>query len=150
MIEDSRNKPRWCRVTLSASVVLNLFLAALIVGHLWRSHQDGLGSRAPIARILANIESKLSPQDAATFHAVMTRGEPRVSQSAQQLAETRRELLHQLTANPFDEQAAKRALSTWHTSGDRFLDDFGDTLIDALAQVSPEGRRRIAAERQKN
>jgi hypothetical protein len=38
-------------------------------------------------------------------------------------------------------------LAAWRKASGQFMDQFGDTLIDALAQVSPDGRRRLVSER---
>jgi hypothetical protein len=101
-----------------------------------------------MARALANIEANLDQRDAAAFRAVMRRDEPRISGSWKQLVESRRELAHELIAEPFDKRGAKQALIAWRTAGSHFLDEFSDTLIDALAQISPEGRRKIVAQRE--
>jgi uncharacterized membrane protein len=142
MIE--RNKlPLWRRIALPASIVLNCFLVALIGGHVWRGQDSG----APLVRVLSNIEANLNERDAATFRSVMLRDRPRLTAAAGRLAQARRELKLLLTADPLDKDAAKRALSEWRASGGLFLDSFGDTLIDALAEVSPEGRHKVVANR---
>ena len=52
-------------------------------------------------------------------------------------------------AENFDPDAVRRALATWQAKSDQFVDQFGGTLIDALAQVSPEGRRRLVDARRR-
>jgi uncharacterized membrane protein len=131
----------WYRIALPASVILNCFLIAWIAGQAWRAHE------APPGRILANIERNLDERDAAAFRSVMQREGPRLTASAQQVAVARRELKAQLMADPYDKEAARKALVAWRTSGNQFLSDFGDTLIEALAHVSPEGRRKVVANR---
>jgi uncharacterized membrane protein len=133
----------WRRIALPASLALNLFLVAAIGGHVWRAHHDTFGAHTPLARALANAYSVLDQRDAAAFRAVMQRDEPRLGEAAAQIAQTRKDLQRALTAEPFDKEAARRALVAWRASGGHFLDNFGDTLIDALAQVSPEGRRKL-------
>jgi hypothetical protein len=46
--------------------------------------------------------------------------------------------------------AAKQALATWQASWNRFVDSFAPTLIDALAQITPEGRQRLVAQRRES
>jgi uncharacterized membrane protein len=129
----------WRRFALPASIVLNCFLIALIAGHIWRAQDQ------PLARILWNIEANLNERDAAAFRSVMQRESPQLAASAKQLTEARHELKRQLAADPYDKDAAKKALAAWRASVNQFLDSFGDTLIDALAEVSPEGRRKVVA-----
>lgn len=148
----TRVRPRadWRWFALSASLVLNLFLAAVIGGNFVRQHvrPDRLAaSDAPLARALVRAEANLSPQDATAFRAEIERGHPQYAQAAQQLMAARRALEQQVLAEPFDPQAASQALAVWRASSARFLDDFSSSLINALARISPEGRRRLVAER---
>jgi|HubBroStandDraft_1064217.scaffolds.fasta_scaffold02082_2 uncharacterized membrane protein len=136
-----QNPVSWIwRFAFPASLILNCFLIAWVASHGW--HVD----ERP-ARILANIERNLDPQDAAAFRGVMQRAEPRLAVAAQQVTDARRGLREQLLANPYDPAAAKRALATWRAAGNQFLNEFGDTVIDALGQVSPEGRRKVVSNR---
>jgi uncharacterized membrane protein len=131
----------WRRMALPASLILNCFLAAWIAGHAWHTRDE------QVARILANIERNLDPKDTAAFRRVVQREGPQLAASAGRIAATRRLLKQRLMAEPYDQAAARQALTAWHTSVDQFLDEFGGTLIDALAQVSPEGRRRVVENR---
>ncbi|HUN25176.1 MAG TPA: periplasmic heavy metal sensor [Steroidobacteraceae bacterium] len=123
--------------------MLNLFLLAVIGGHLWRAHTARAVPRTLIARVLRNVRAELSAHDAAAFGAVISRDEPRFAGSAQQLLDARRELDRQIEAERFDRAAATRALAAWRMSSNLFLDQFDSPLIDALSQVSPQGRRRL-------
>jgi ABC-type sulfate transport system permease component len=143
-------KPRegwnWSRITLTASLLANLFLVALIGGHLLRIGRE-LGAATPLARALAHAEAALPPRDAAAFAAVIRRDAPRYEAAARQLGEARRAVQRQVVAEPFDPVAARQALAGWETAWVRFFDDFSGTLVEALAQVSPQGRRKLVAER---
>jgi uncharacterized membrane protein len=140
--DSSRHAVSWRRIALPASTILNLFLLALIAGYVWHLHH-GAAQRLPVARILSNMEARLDRRDASAFRAVMEQSEPGLGQGAQSVSKARRNLEAQLTAEPFDQQAARHALVEWHNAAGQFLDRYGDTLIDALARVSPEGRRRL-------
>lgn len=140
---------RW--LALALSLVCNLFLAAVIVGHLvsHRVRPVGVPIRAtPMARALARATAILSPQDAVAFRAVLEREKPHYAQAAEQVAAARGALERDIAADPFDPQAASQALAAWRASWDRFIDDFSGPMIDALAAISPEGRRRLVAERE--
>jgi uncharacterized membrane protein len=130
-------------LALSLSVVLNLFLLGLIAGHLLGGGGAREVSITPIARAVERAEAVLGPTDAAAFRAALERGKPRYARSAEQVAAARRALARQLVTEPFDPRAASQALAVWHTSWDRFVDDFSGPLMDALGAISPQGRRRL-------
>jgi Heavy-metal resistance len=150
MTETPPKERSWRRVALPLSLLLNLFLVALIAGHLLRRHlnEAGLGT-VPLARALVKAEASLSPSDAAAFDAVIRRDAPRYAASARAFGQARRALERQILAQPFDRDAAREALAAWQASWNRFLDDFGGPLVDALAQVSPEGRQKLIAARRR-
>ena len=51
-----------------------------------------------------------------------------------------------MTAEPFNREGMWRALAPWRTAWNHFLDEFGGTLLKALAQIAPEGRRKLIAD----
>jgi len=138
------------RVVLPASVILNLFLLAVIGGHVWRAHTRGEipGSGMALARALTRVEAILPAEDSAAFSQVIRRDAPHFSTSVVQLRRARQELDRQIAADPFNPAAARQALSATQVAWNHFLDDFGGTLIDALSQVSPQGRRKLISETQ--
>ena len=142
--------PTWRRFALPASVLLNLFLMALIGGHLIRHSGYDVATASPsLPRILANAQASLSAQDGAAFGTVMRRNAPRYIESARKLAEARVALERQITAQPYDAAATKQAFLMWQVSANRFFSEIGDSLIEALGQVSPEGRQKLVASRHK-
>ena len=147
MTEKTRGRPNWRGFALPASIVLNLFLAALIGGHLWHNRHAGPGFGGPLVGALARAEATLPPKDAAAFDAVIKRNAPRYAEDWRQLKAARRDLRQLVIAEDFDQQAARQAFANWQKVWNRFFDDFSGTLVEALAQVSPEGRRKLVAER---
>lgn len=140
--------PAWRRFALPVSVILNLFFVALIGGHVLRTRMDErAAASAPLMRALANADAILSAPDAAAFNAVMRHDAPRYVEAAHQLEAARDQLERQITAEPYNPAAVRQALAAWQLSWDRFMGDIGDPLVDALAQVSPEGRRKLVAVR---
>jgi len=140
---DARSRFDRIWLALSLSTILNLFLLGVIAGHFL----GGAGARelsiTPMAGAVARAEAALGPADAAAFRAALARDRPRYAQSAEQVAAARRALVRQILAQPFDPRAATQALAAWRTSWDRFVGDFSGPLIDALAAISPAGRRRL-------
>jgi heavy-metal resistance protein len=135
----------WRKSALALSLVLNLFLATLVLGHLWRSHVRHAPLQPMVAHIIADARAELSADDFAAFDAVLHRDGPQFAEDAQRVSAARGALESQIEAEPFDPAATRQAYDAWHASADRFLDRFRDALVDALAQVSPQGRRRLIA-----
>jgi uncharacterized membrane protein len=147
LTDKPQSSSRWQRVALPISIVLNLFLVALIGGHLWRLHRLEANAETPLARALARAEASLPPRQAAAFGGVIKRDLPHYKDAARQLLAAREALNRQITADQFDEQALRQALTTWRGAWNQFMDDFGGTLIKALAQLPADSRRRLVAER---
>jgi hypothetical protein len=137
---------RW-RTVLIASLLLNLFCVALTTGFLLHGRHHGRLGAVSLARALANAGASLSGSDATVFNNIVQRDAPRYAEAAQALAKSREELRHQIAADPFNPVEAKQAYAAWQTSLNMFIDDIGDTLIDALNKISPRGRRTILDER---
>jgi uncharacterized membrane protein len=133
----------WHWLTLSLSIVLNLFLLGVIAGHFLGRGGAREVAISPMAGAVERAEAALNPADAAAFRAALERDRPRYAQSAAQVTAARRVLMRQLVAEPFDPHAASEALDAWRTSWDRFIGDFNGPLIDALGAISPQGRRRL-------
>jgi uncharacterized membrane protein len=143
----------WRRIVLPASVILNLFLIAVIGGHILQARargDTGIGSGVgtPLGRVLGRAEAILPPRDAAAFGAVMRRDLRNYAQDSLQLREARRELDRQIVADPFNPEATRHALSATQAAWNHLLDDFSGTLVEGLSQVSPKGRRKLITETQ--
>jgi uncharacterized membrane protein len=138
----------WRRIILPASIILNLFLMALIGGHLWQVRSGGAISGMPLVRALRNTEAILPRSDAAAFGGVMRRDLPQYIAAARRLRQARLELRRQITAEHFDQDQARKALAAWQTAWNQFMGDVSGPLVDALAQISPDGRRKLVAARQ--
>jgi len=140
--------PGWRRIALPASLVLNLFLIALILGHVLLGRTGAQASPNPVTRILGNIEPKLPPRDAAVFRQVIQDDAPRYADAAQRVVEARRRLEQQIIAEPFDPAAVRQAMVAMRMGLNQFSEAFNGPLVDALAKVSPEGRRKLVAAKQ--
>jgi len=134
------------RIALAISVILNLFFIALVGGHVWRS-RIAMQGKTPFAAILARAEAGLSPEDAASFDAVVRSDAPHYLEAARQLRLARASVHDQVTADKFDPMKARAALANWQMAWNNFMGAFDDTLIKALAKISPEGRRTLAKQR---
>lgn len=142
------NPPRgWRRFVLPCSLLLNLFLVAVIGGRLLYGRAERLDGASMLSRLTTRAEAVLPAGEAKAFKTVIERDAPRFAKTRQQLGAARAELVRQVVADPYDKQATGQALLAWKAAWDSFAADFSDTLVDALGQVSPEGRRKLIAGR---
>lgn len=140
-------KRDWRRLVLPCSLLLNLFLVAVIGGRLLYGRAERLDGTSMLSRLTTRAEAVLPAEEAKAFKDVITRDAPRFAQTRQQLGAARAELVRQVVADPYDKNATGQALLAWKAAWDSFAADFSDTLVDALGQVSPEGRRKLIAGR---
>ncbi len=146
-ITNNSSTVRRRQIALPASLILNLFLLALITGHIWHNRPPPAGSDKPLARALANVEATLSARDGAAFKVAILGDQAKFAAAGKKFEEARLELGRQITAVPFDPQATQHALEAWRASWNAFMADFQDPLIHALGQVSPEGRQQLVLQR---
>lgn len=145
---EKHSKTSWFRrLALPVSIFLNLFLIGLIGGHLLYNHSNREISGTLLDRTLAKAEKNLPPQEARAFGDVLRRDAPHYQAALQQLTKARQELKRQITAEQFDKEGVRQALAAWLTTWNSLAHDFSNTLVEALAQVSPEGRNKLVAER---
>jgi len=135
------------RLILPLSLVLNIFLVALIAGHMIRRHSGAEDPQPVLARALLSAQKHLPPADATTFATVMRTHAPHYTKAALDLARARLELEKQVAAEPFDTNAMNEALDSWKVAWIAFLKDFKEPLIEALEKISPEGRRKLVEAR---
>jgi uncharacterized membrane protein len=139
--------PYWRRLILPASLILNLFLLAVVIGHVLR---QGTSAPLTLAGALTNAEASLSPADAAAFADVMRRAAPKYALAAQELGDARRNVEQKITADPYNADDVRNALQAWRGASSRFFDSFNGALVEALSKVSVEGRHNLIAQRRAN
>jgi len=135
------------RMILPFSIILNIFLVAVIAGHMIRQHSGDQEAQPILARALANVQKNLPPEDAAAFTKVMRTNAPQFTKAALDLAHARGELEKQIAAEPFDTNATSEALDAWKNAWIAFLKNFKGSLLEALDRLSPEGRRKLVEAR---
>jgi len=129
------------RMILPLSIILNIFLVAVIAGHMIRQRSEE--TQTGLAHALANAEKNLPLEDAEKFRDVMRKDGPQFLKAAANLAYARNELEKLVAAETFDAAATAQALDTWENTWVSFVNDFKGTLIEALGKISPEGRRKL-------
>lgn len=138
MFYDANGRVR--RWLLICSLVLNLFLVAVVSGQHLR-HRE---SHVPVlGRVLRHVTSRLDAQDAKAFRSVLHQEAPHYAQAQENLVRARAEIDRQLLAPHFDQVATRAAMREWQDAWDVFVGTFSDALVEAMGQLSPEGRRAL-------
>ncbi|MCQ8277554.1 periplasmic heavy metal sensor [Acetobacteraceae bacterium KSS8] len=122
--------------------MLNLFLIAYVGGQALRPSEY---RRPMLTTVLSEIEARLPADDAIRFRTVIERDAPRYRAAASELANARQNIDTAIIAEPFDPEALREAITVWRQDWSRFTGTFGATIVDALGQISPKGRRALVS-----
>lgn len=132
----------WRTRLLWTSLGFNLFAAALITApHLSHRHPPG---PPDFDTIIARVARSLPPTDIGAFRAAMDRGRPDFDTGRIHLAEIRLQVARTLASPAFDPAAARIAFQAMRQQLRDGSERFDEHLIDALANVSPQGRAKLA------
>ncbi|CAH2603143.1 protein of unknown function [Rhodovastum atsumiense] len=126
-------------VLLGASLALNVVLGGMML-------RRGAEPPPDPGRLQARIESLLSPADRAAFHAAMQPVAPDLAQFRRTLREQGATIKAALEQDSFDAEAQRERMAAHRQNWATFSLRFDDALSRAMAAISPEGRRRIAAD----
>ena len=146
MLQTQDGPRTWMRIALPISLVLNMFLLAFLGGQMLRAAPEAPRGDDPLARILAVAEATLPASDARLFRQTLLKEEPRYARAVRKVTEARQEMLKQMSADPYDPVATLAALSAMQSAWTEFMDAIGGPLVDAIGQISPEGRRTVVAD----
>ncbi len=131
----------WRTRVLWGSVALNLFACAIIGSHVLMHRTPGApGFEGAVNRMARD----LGPDDARRFRSVLAEERPWYGQSRRALDEAREELSRSIARTPFDENEVRARMQVLQARWTESSTRFGDGLLLALAQISPEGRVRLA------
>lgn len=125
------------KILVVASVVLNVLLAGVIIGHMT---QMGRWSAFKQDRAL---EATLPPEKFKLFTEVMGGARAECKQIRKQIRETRKETLSILTAAEFDEQSFQREVDKLHELRGRVTGRVAEATLVLARQFSPEERQLL-------
>ncbi|MCQ9156855.1 periplasmic heavy metal sensor [Acidomonas methanolica] len=131
------------RTFLVASILLNIFLAALAGGQYLRHRAEESRHESVFERVVEDLTSHLDNSDAEAFRSALKQEEPHYAKAHENLALARADINRLLLAPNFDPAAAREAMRRWRLAWNAFVGSFGDALVDAMARISPAGRRAI-------
>ena len=130
----------WRTRVLWLSVAGNMFCAALIGGHALQRHPGPPGLEGAVARMARD----LPPEDSARFLAILANERPWYEQARRRMEESRIALSRSMGRTPYDEQEVRLRMLEFQARWVETSSRFGESLLEALGALSPEGRARLA------
>ncbi|MBM3599074.1 MAG: periplasmic heavy metal sensor [Alphaproteobacteria bacterium] len=133
--------PRWLKLTLLASVALNLLLIGTMAGrYLHHRHEREMRQMPAVARMIQQM-----PEDARQgMQAAMGQRQGELRQRQQAIREQRRAVAERFAAEPFDRAAAEAAFAELRQRQQDARAIFHNGLIEAVAGMPAERRKQIA------
>jgi uncharacterized membrane protein len=139
----SLSLPASIKTLLFASIALNLFFAGWLVGA--RMVPWGFGPPpGPRQQFSDHLRSTLSPEGFAAMNRLFHDLEGSRHQEFESTAPLRDRIKQTLTAEPFDRAAFARGLADLNSEIGRQRSELDSTVIDAVASLTAEDRRRLA------
>lgn len=131
------------RGLLGLSVALNVFLVAVIAGHLLGpslAPTTAPRTSGPLGRLLA----ALPEGEAEKARAVMDRERPSYQPERDHVSVAHQAVAVAIAKTPYDEAALKDALAAWQSSWQGFATRFNLVFVDVVRSLSDEGRADLA------
>jgi uncharacterized membrane protein len=135
------------RVTLIASLGLNLFLLAGIGAHLARASLRPASLPTLSAATVAALAGRLPPADAGLLRQAFANREPSFDQARAAFRRDLNGVRQALAAEPFDHENYARGIAAARTDREAMASVILDALGEALPRMSPAGRRALATMR---
>jgi uncharacterized membrane protein len=142
--------PALLGVSLALNAALLAFPGMLRPGTVVASAHPPRAERSGFERMVGRIEASLPVEDRPAFRQVMEAERSRYAPSLEAVRQARRGVDEAIRRDPFDEAALRAALEAFSARWVAFNDAFGETLVHALAAVSPAGRAQVAAARSRD
>lgn len=131
----------WRTRVLWLSLAGNLFAATLIVTHLATQRTPGPpGLDGVVERMARDLPSA----DATTFRATLAHERPWYDLARRRMNESREALSQAIAQQPYDEAAVRARMQEWQARWIETSSRFGDSLLSAIGNLSPDGRARLA------
>jgi uncharacterized membrane protein len=135
---------------LGASLALNLALGGLLLAGPGRAPHGGGGGGRGFDRMVARMEHALPEADRPAFRAVLDTERGRYEGALADVRAAQREVDAAMTREPFDAASLRSAMAAWSGRWTAFSAAFADTMVRAMAAVSPQGRAQVAAARRRD
>ena len=131
---------------LALSLGLNIFLVGWLGANRLACRSDGASLPEPPPEVmLERIAHHLPQPDAQRLHDVFSTRQDAIHKARQDYIDALDRLSLAVTTQPFDQQAFRKAAAETRAAHEIVRAQFGDALLDAISQFSPEGRAAFAS-----
>ncbi len=131
----------WRTRVLWLSLAGNLFAGALIATHLTMNRHTGPSG---LDGVVERMAGALPDPDAARFRATLAHERPWYDLARRQMDESREQLSQAIAQQPYDEAVVRERMHNWQARWIETSTRFGDSLLSAIGELTPEGRTRLA------
>ncbi len=135
---------RWTFRILIISLMLNAFLAGLVVARLDRPDRPGPPPEVDPMGMVGRVASTLPESDARILREAFQREREVLEAAAAALRDGPALLGQTLRAEPYDPEATRRAMRELGARREVLIEGTGRAFSAAAARMSAEGRRRLA------
>ncbi len=90
------------------------------------------------------ISRSLSAEDQTKLIAVAEPHFEEIDVARARMEAARAAMLRAIGHTPYEPEALRTAMRNWQVAWKEWSDDFGAAFVDAIQEVSPEGRQRLA------
>lgn len=101
----------------------------------------------PPGVMVQRMVKELPPEDGRRLEAAMESHIEQIEVARVHMEAARRDMMRQISATPFDHEAAQAAMQRWQANWAAWSRALGVAMLDAAGELSPEGRERLAARR---
>jgi uncharacterized membrane protein len=128
------------KLVFLASLILNIMLLGVVLGHVPRSFSGMPSRQERMERELKRLPEPAQSHIRAVFARIRAAGDP----VRDQMETSRAEALRLLAAERFDEAAYDREVAKFDQSREQMFKQFGQAIKEATKELSPDERRMFA------
>jgi uncharacterized membrane protein len=138
---------RWALLAIGFSVALNIFLVGFLLAQLW-SHHAQPEPEAPAPReVLRQLAERLPRSDAEHLRRAFTSRRTELANARRDARAASERLRADIGAVPFDAERMSADFDASRAARDRLRPLIEQALLEALPQMSEEGRRILSQAR---
>lgn len=137
----------WRTRLLFLSFAVNLITIPVAAGHFFyhRRFPPPLPGGPPRPAIMfQHISIPLAPSDKAKMLTAVEPHFEEIEVARIHMEAARAAMLRAIGSDPFDPDALQAAMHNWQSAWKVWSDDFGDAFLEAVKQVSADGRQKLA------
>jgi uncharacterized membrane protein len=142
MLFRPRSFESWWKLLLLGSICCNIALASYVAVQWLRTERPLVETVIP-SGIVGRLAGRLPKSDAEILWSAYHSKEVELSAAQADYLHSLAKSSHLLTAKDFDESNFRRTVSESRDKRLKLADLVAETLVEAITQMSPEGRRKL-------